>query len=561
MTREHIPGMSVLVMRGDSVLLSRGYGYANLELAVPASDSTVYQSGSIGKQFTAALVLMLVEKGTLRLDDPIVRFLPEGKRRWRGVTIRHLLNHTSGIPDYTDGTVDLHREYSEDQLVRLAAGLPLAFAPGERWSYSNTGYLLLGALIHRATGSFYGDLLAKWLFQPLGMPSARIISEADIVPNRAAGYQRVRGTLANQDWVSPSLNTTADGSLYLSLRDYERWTVALNHRRLPSGAVLDMAWTPARLDGGRVYPYGTGWILLPQRAFVNIGHTGSWQGFQTSIQRYPQFDLSVVVLSNLGGSHPGPISQAIAGIVEPKLAAPHTLPADSAPGPVETRVEAALRATRSGEHSIHRGQHRRSAASPRAHGGRNWPRRRRACPRGNRWVATRCRWDCSCIWTARSLVRVTSAAPERPTSLLASVYLSADERIAGVETYQLLIPGRGRMASESSWFPTGTAAFDVRGIARRVRRSRCRPAGRSAAEIRRLCRAGARGVHRARGSGGDREGRQGGAREGIRGPAAGRSDAGRCRDTLRHRVEHQAVHGHGARRCWWRRGSSSGTRR
>ena len=134
------------------------------------------------------------------------------------MTIRHLLNHTSGIPDYTDSTVDLHREYSEDQLVRLAAGLPLAFAPGENWSYSNTGYLLLGALIHRATGSFYGDLLAKWLFRPLGMPSARIISEADIVPNRAAGYQMAQGKLANQDWVSPSLNTTADGSLYLSLR-------------------------------------------------------------------------------------------------------------------------------------------------------------------------------------------------------------------------------------------------------------------------------------------------------------------------------------------------------
>ena len=434
MTREHIPGMSVLVMRGDSVLLSRGYGYANLELAVPASDSTVYQSGSIGKQFTAALVLMLVEKGTLRLDDPIVRFLPEGKSRWRGVTIRHLLNHTSGIPDYTDGTVDLHREYSEDQLVRLAAGLPLAFKPGERWSYSNTGYLLLGALIHRATGSFYGDLLAKWLFQPLGMPSARIISEADIVPNRAAGYQRVRGTLANQDWVSPSLNTTADGSLYLSLRDYERWTVALNHRRLPSGAVLDMAWTPARLDGGRVYPYGTGWILLPQRAFVNIGHTGSWQGFQTSIQRYPQFDLSVVVLSNLGGSHPGPISQAIAGIVEPKLAAPHTLPVDSAPGPVETRVEAALRAIAGGALDT-------SGTTPafRRFATRAWRKELAEEATGvSEWESVGCDslpvgllvyLDSGIARTC--YVRGTGAADR----LLASVYLSADERIAGVETY------------------------------------------------------------------------------------------------------------------------------
>src|SRR2546426_4587928 len=102
MERQHIPGMSVAVLVGDSVMMARGYGWANLELGVPASDSTMYQSGSVGKQFTSALVLMLVEQGRLRLDDPIVRHLPEGKQRWRGITVRHLLTHTSGIPDYTD---------------------------------------------------------------------------------------------------------------------------------------------------------------------------------------------------------------------------------------------------------------------------------------------------------------------------------------------------------------------------------------------------------------------------------------------------------------------------
>ena len=206
--------MSVAVLRGDSVLLARGYGYANLELGVPASDSTVYQSGSIGKQFTATLVLMLVEQGRLRLDDPVLKYLPEGKSRWQGVTVRHLLTHTSGIPDYTDSAVDLHREYTEDALVRLAASLPLAFTPGTRWSYSNTGYVLLGALIHRVTGAFYGDLLRERIFQPLAMTSARVISEADLVPNRAAGYRLAhlaapKGTLSGSPGRSPSAGRAA----------------------------------------------------------------------------------------------------------------------------------------------------------------------------------------------------------------------------------------------------------------------------------------------------------------------------------------------------------------
>lgn len=343
MERQHIPGMSVAVLRGDSVLMARGYGFANLELRVPASDSTIYQSGSVGKQFTAALVLMLVEQGRIKLADPIVRFLPEGRSRWAGITIQHLLNHTSGIPDYTEDAVDLQRDYTEDRLVRLAAALPLSFRPGTRWSYSNTGYLLLGVVIHRATGKFYGDLLRDSLFRPLGMPSARIISESDIVPNRAAGYRLLDGAIANQEWVAPSLNTTADGSLYLSLKDYIRWAVALNHQERPSRRVLNMAWTPAAITGMGAYPYGTGWYLLPQRGHRLIGHTGAWQGFQTSIQRYPDYDLTVVALSNLGGSHPGPMSEAIAGIVVPALAAPQTLSRDAASDSVASMGPSVLR--------------------------------------------------------------------------------------------------------------------------------------------------------------------------------------------------------------------------
>src|SRR5690348_4236424 len=173
--RDRIPGVSVAVLRGDSVVLARGYGYANLEHRVPATDSTVYQSGSVGKQFTAAAIVMLAEQGRLSLDDSITRFLPDGPATWRGITIRHLLTHTSGIADYTDSTLDTRRDYTEDQLVRLAAQRPLEFAPGDRWNYSNTGYVLLGIIIHRVTGVFYGDFLKDHVFRPLGMRTTRII--------------------------------------------------------------------------------------------------------------------------------------------------------------------------------------------------------------------------------------------------------------------------------------------------------------------------------------------------------------------------------------------------
>lgn len=325
LARYHIPGLSLAVMRGDSVLLASGYGYANVELGVPTSDSTVYQSGSMGKQFTAAAVVMLAEQGRLSLEDTITRYLPEGPPSWRGITIRHLLTHTSGVAEYTDSTLDLRRDYTEDDLVHLAARRPLDFTPGERWSYSNTGYVLLGIIVHRVTGVFYGDFLQDHVFRPLGMRTTRIISEADIIPNRAAGYHFTNGTLKNQEWVSPSLNTTADGALYFTVRDLERWAIGLNHWAIPSRTGLVASWTPVRLNSGGTYPYGFGWRVGEQRGWRRIGHSGSWQGFETTIQRYPDFDLTVVALDNLAESEPETMAMTIAGIIEPQLTPPHLL--------------------------------------------------------------------------------------------------------------------------------------------------------------------------------------------------------------------------------------------
>jgi CubicO group peptidase (beta-lactamase class C family) len=343
LARQSIPGVSVTVLRGDSVVLMRGYGYANVELHVPASDSTIYQSGSMGKQFTSAVVMQLVNAGRLKLDDPITKWFPEGREVWRGITVRHLLTHTSGIPDYTGGKVDYRRAYTEDELVRMAAKEKLIFRPGDRWSYSNTGYLMLGALVRRVAGRFYGDVLQDSVFGPVGMRTTRVISEADIIPNRADGYVLVDGQLKNQSWVSPELNTTADGALYFTVRDLAAWAVNLNHRKVPGDAALTASWTPVRLNDGGTFPYGFGWRVDQQRGYPRIGHGGSWQGFRTAISRYPDFGLTVVVLANLGGAQPEGIAFGIAGIVEPKLAAPHLLPAgagDAGPRPVADLLRA-----------------------------------------------------------------------------------------------------------------------------------------------------------------------------------------------------------------------------
>jgi CubicO group peptidase (beta-lactamase class C family) len=327
MQRQRIPGLSLAVLRGDRVVLARGYGLSNVELRVPASDSTIYQSGSVGKQFTAAAVAMLSQQGRFRLDDPITRWLTEGAGRWDSITIRHLLTHTSGIGEYTDSTFDYRKDYTEDQLVRFAASRPLDFPPGTRWAYSNTGYLLLGVLVHRVTGRFYGSVLHELIFRPLRMSTARIISEADIVPNRAAGYELKREQLKNQDWVAPSLNTTADGSLYLSIKDLTAWAISLDQARIPESTVLQEVWRPARLKDGGLYPYGFGWSLAGQRTHRRIGHTGSWQGFRTAIHRYPEFRLTVIVLANLAQAEAGSLAEGVAGLVEPALLPPQRLAA------------------------------------------------------------------------------------------------------------------------------------------------------------------------------------------------------------------------------------------
>jgi CubicO group peptidase (beta-lactamase class C family) len=298
---EHkIPGVALLVVKDGAPVKAEGYGLANVEHQVAVTPQTIFQSGSVGKQFTATGVMMLVEDGNLSLDDSVRKYLSDAPESWQPILVRHLLSHTSGLGDYPQG-FDLQRDYTEQQLLETIYKTPLAFVPGDSWSYSNLGYATLGILVHKVTGKPYGELLAERIFKPLGMSNTRIISEADIVPHRAAGYRLVGGAWKNQQWVSPTMNTTADGSLYVNLIDMARWDAALNGEQLLKRASLELMWTPVKLNDGQPNrgDYGFGWTSKQVNGHRVVEHGGAWQGFVSHVSRYPDDHLTVVTLANL----------------------------------------------------------------------------------------------------------------------------------------------------------------------------------------------------------------------------------------------------------------------
>jgi CubicO group peptidase (beta-lactamase class C family) len=216
----------------------------------------------------------------------------------------------------------MRKDYTEDQLIKMVEAVGPEYPPGTGWSYSNLGFLTLGILIHRVTGEFYGDFLQQRIFRPLGMATTRIINEADIIPNRAAGYQLVQGRLKNQDWVSPTLNTTADGSLYFSVLDLAKWDAALYTEKLLRRSSLEQMWTVAALSDGKPNSgrYGYGWFIGDKNGHHVVEHEGQWQGFETQISRYVNDKLTVVVLTNLGDASPGKIADGVAALYLSKQA-------------------------------------------------------------------------------------------------------------------------------------------------------------------------------------------------------------------------------------------------
>ena len=331
MRREDVPGVAVGIYSRGQILLAKGYGLANIELNVPVKAETIFQSGSVGKQFTSAAIMTLVEEGKIGLDDSIVKYFPNAPQSWQGIRVKNLLSHTSGLSEYeTDeragpgGPFYMRLDFTEDELVNKIEALPIEFKPGEKWDYRNTNYVLLGAIIHRVTGTFYADYLRERIFKPLGMNSTRLISEADIIPNRSSGYEHKGEIIQNQSWVSPTFNSTADGALYFNVLDLAKWDAALYGTKLLRQSSLDRTWTVFLLNDGKPNEgnYGFGWDITSVNSHKQIDHGGSWQGFRCHILRYPDDGISVVVLANADSARPEQFAHVIAGIVNPALVLP-----------------------------------------------------------------------------------------------------------------------------------------------------------------------------------------------------------------------------------------------
>ncbi len=319
MHRLKIPGLSVAIVENGKIIKSKGYGFSNIELKAPAKPETIYQSGSIGKQFTAMLAMILVEKGVLHLDDKITQYLPDAPETWQNITIFNLLTHTSGLTRYNPD-VDLHLDYSHEDIIRRLKLYPLDFDPGTSFHYSNVGYELLGFIIEKVTGKSYGSLLQEHIFKPLDMNTAQVINDRDIIDNRAAGYDLVHGVLKNQEYISPTFNSTADGALYFTILDLAKWDAALYTTKLLKKENMDLLWAPVKLNDGRTESYGLGWRITSINGHRLIEHGGEWQGFTAFISRYVDKKLTVIIMTNLSGIvELGDVTHNVAGLYNKDL--------------------------------------------------------------------------------------------------------------------------------------------------------------------------------------------------------------------------------------------------
>ncbi len=301
---------SVLVARDGKIILSKGYGSANLEWDVPNSPSAKFRLGSITKQFTAACILLLEERGKLKVEDPVKKYMPDAPAAWDKVTIFHLLTHTSGIPSFT-GFPDYHSTEAiattPEQLVARFRDKPLEFQPGEKWNYSNSGYVLLGYLIEKISQQSYRQFVQENIFNPLGMKDSGYDSNTEIIAHRASGYEPSAKGPANAGYIDMSIPLSA-GALYSTTEDLLRWEQGLMGGKVLSAASLQKMTTPFKSD------YAFGLAVHTGNGHKVIEHNGGIEGFNTALAYYPDDKLTVVVLANLSGRAPESIAGNLAAL-------------------------------------------------------------------------------------------------------------------------------------------------------------------------------------------------------------------------------------------------------
>jgi CubicO group peptidase (beta-lactamase class C family) len=314
------PGASLLIIR-DGVRLMKSYGLAEVEKHRPVTAESNFRLASLSKQFTATAIMIIVADGKLRYDDDVTTLLSGLPSFARGVTVRHLLNHTSGLPDYEDFVPDAQTTQVHDADIPglIANATKPKFAPGTKYSYSNTGYGLLALIVEQRSGQRYADFLRDRIFTRLGMMGTVALEEGrSVVSNRAYGYT-VRSTGIRRTDQSNTSAVLGDGGIYSSISDLVQWDRALESFSLVTPDAQQLAWTPPTLADGRKSEYGFGWFVDRDHGTMRLRHHGESRGFTNSILRYPELRLTVVILTNRTGGSPWDIAQRIAELyLDPK---------------------------------------------------------------------------------------------------------------------------------------------------------------------------------------------------------------------------------------------------
>ncbi len=307
-------GLSIAVVFRSDTLTLDGFGYADLELRVPATARTVYRIGSLTKQFTALAIMQLVERGRLSLEDGLTDLLPEFSERGNGITVRHLLTHTSGIKSYTELGMPwrskIRLDLTRREMVELFKDEPLEFRPGTRYAYSNSGYFLLGMIIEEVSGQPYDEYLRQHVFRPLGLSATYYCDNTTIILHRAEGYTRTSTGLANDEPISMT-HPFAAGALCSNVIDLLAWQAGLLQHRLIRPWSFEQMTTPATLLDGQRTTYGFGLGVTELDGHRLFAHGGGINGFNAYMAHLPDDSLTVIVLANTEESNPWDIARDI----------------------------------------------------------------------------------------------------------------------------------------------------------------------------------------------------------------------------------------------------------
>lgn len=315
MSRQRIPGLSLAVLEDGKPVKVKGYGLANLELGTRATPETVYQIGSISKQFIAAGIVLLSKEGKVGLDDSIRKYIEDAPEMWQAITVRQVLTHTSGLVRETPG-LQLKAQ-SEVDAIRAAYSLPLSFEPGEKWQYSNLGYFVLAEIIRRAAQTPWPQYLQERIFAPLKMNATRTTTVEELIPHRASGYHWMDSNNYQNAQIVPGVRPS--GAFLSSVLDLAKWDAALYSDEVFSPQQRELMWAPVKLNDGSERPYGFGWEVGKVGKHRQVKHAGTMFGFRSQILRFPDDRLTIVILTNATQALPERIAPGVAALYIPDL--------------------------------------------------------------------------------------------------------------------------------------------------------------------------------------------------------------------------------------------------